>query len=81
MLRIQASRGDDTWDETHDDIFTEDALAWAYFKAGRIEDARRTILRASRTGSRDRDILRHAAAIAAYAPALMPPPVLRVAAR
>ncbi len=63
------------------DIFTEDALAWAYFKAGRIGDARRMILRASRTGSRDRDILRHAAAIAAYAPAVMPPSIRRVAAR
>ena len=26
LLRIQASRGDDTWDETHDDIFTEEFL-------------------------------------------------------
>jgi tetratricopeptide (TPR) repeat protein len=45
------------------DIFTEDALAWAYFKAGRIEDARRAIRLALRTGSRDRDIRRHAEAI------------------
>jgi tetratricopeptide (TPR) repeat protein len=45
------------------DIFTEDALAWAYFKAGRIEDARQTIHLALRTGTRDRDILRHAQAI------------------
>ena len=45
------------------DIFTEDALAWAYFKAGRLEDAKRTMALARRTGSRDPDILRHAAAI------------------
>jgi tetratricopeptide (TPR) repeat protein len=45
------------------DIFTEDALAWAYFKAGRIEDARRAIRLALRTGTRDRDIRRHAEAI------------------
>jgi tetratricopeptide (TPR) repeat protein len=48
--------------ERHD-IFTHDALAWAYFKAGRTADARRTIQLALRTGTRDRDILRHAAAI------------------
>jgi tetratricopeptide (TPR) repeat protein len=45
------------------DIFTEDALAWVYFKAGRIEEARRAIRLALRTGTRDRDILRHAEAI------------------
>ncbi len=45
------------------DIFTEDALAWAYFKAGRVDDAKRTIRLALRTGTRDRDILRHAEAI------------------
>jgi tetratricopeptide (TPR) repeat protein len=46
-----------------DDIFTDDALAWAYFKAGRIAEARTAIDRALRTGSRDAEILRHAAAI------------------
>jgi tetratricopeptide (TPR) repeat protein len=45
------------------DIFTEDALAWAYFKAGRIDEARRTIRLALRTGARDREILRHAKVI------------------
>ena len=53
--------------ERHD-IFTEDALAWAYFKAGRIEDARNAIALALRTGTRDRDIRAHAAAIGAAAP-------------
>jgi len=45
------------------DIFTEDALAWAYFKAGRLADAARASAQALRTGSRDRDVLYHAAAI------------------
>jgi tetratricopeptide (TPR) repeat protein len=53
---------------TRDDIFTDDALAWAYFKAGRQGDARRAIERALRTGTRDRDILAHAAAIRGQAP-------------
>jgi len=48
---------------TRHDIFTEDALAWAYFKAGRRSDAKQAIQRALRTGTRDRSILAHAAAI------------------
>lgn len=46
------------------DIFTEDALAWAYYKAGRIDDAAAAMARARRTGSRDRRLLVHAAIIA-----------------
>jgi tetratricopeptide (TPR) repeat protein len=46
-----------------DDIFTNDALAWACYKAGRADDARRAIAQALRTGTRDADILAHAAAI------------------
>ena len=45
------------------DIFTEDARAWAYFKAGRVADAKKAIASALRTGTRDRDILAHAKAI------------------
>ena len=45
------------------DIFTEDALAWAYFKVGRVADAKRTMAQALRTGSKDRDLRAHAAAI------------------
>ena len=52
--------------ERHD-IFTEDALAWAYFKAGRIAPAREAIVKALRTGSRDPDIRAHAKAIEAAA--------------
>lgn len=45
------------------DIFTEDALAWALFKAGRITEARAASARARRTGSRDSRIVAHARAI------------------
>jgi tetratricopeptide (TPR) repeat protein len=45
------------------DIFTEDALAWAYFKAGRVTDAGAAIRRALRTGTIDQTIRAHAAAI------------------
>jgi tetratricopeptide (TPR) repeat protein len=45
------------------DIFTDDALAWAYFKAGRLQDASAAMRRALRTGSKDQMIRRHAAAI------------------
>jgi tetratricopeptide (TPR) repeat protein len=46
------------------DIFTDDALAWAYFKAGRISGAAEASARATRTGSVDRTIRAHARAIA-----------------
>ena len=45
------------------DILSEDALAWAYFRAGRVEEASAPAARALRTGTRDRRILYHAAAI------------------
>jgi tetratricopeptide (TPR) repeat protein len=45
------------------DIFTEDSLAWAYFKAGRLTEAAAASARALRTGAKDRTILYHAAAI------------------
>ena len=48
--------------ERHD-IFTEDALAWAYFKAGRVSAAREAIAQALRTGTKDADIRAHAKAI------------------
>jgi tetratricopeptide (TPR) repeat protein len=49
------------------DIHTMDALAWAYFKGGRIDEAARAIQAALRTGTRDEKILAHARAIAARA--------------
>ena len=48
---------------TRHDLFTEDALAWAYYKAGRLEEARVASQRALRTGTRDATILSHAAQI------------------
>jgi tetratricopeptide (TPR) repeat protein len=52
---------------TRRDIFTEDALAWAYFKTGRLDDALTASTRALRTGTRDERILAHAAEIRAVA--------------
>ncbi len=48
---------------TRHDIFTEDALAWAYFKTGRFDEALSASERALRTGTRDERILAHAAEI------------------
>jgi tetratricopeptide (TPR) repeat protein len=45
------------------DIFTMDTLAWAYFQAGRLKDAREASRQAVRTGSMDHRIRCHAAAI------------------
>jgi len=47
------------------DIFTEDALAWSYFKAGRITAAMAASQRALRTGTRDVEIIRRAERIRA----------------
>jgi len=52
----QAARGSD-------DIFTCEALAWAAFKSGDLDTARREITRALRTGTRHRRLQFHAAAI------------------
>jgi tetratricopeptide (TPR) repeat protein len=49
------------------DIFTEDALAWAYYKAGRLEDAYEASQLALRTGTRDEALLARAARIRAAA--------------
>jgi tetratricopeptide (TPR) repeat protein len=49
------------------DIFTMDAVAWAAFRAGSMARAVEASRQALRTGSRDRAILYHAAAIAAAA--------------
>jgi tetratricopeptide (TPR) repeat protein len=45
------------------DIFTQDALAWAYYRAGRYDEAARASREARRTGSVDARLLYHAAAI------------------
>jgi tetratricopeptide (TPR) repeat protein len=49
------------------DIQTMDALAWCYFKAGRLADAREAAKQSLRTGTRDPRIVTHAAAIFAAA--------------
>ena len=51
--------------KTRRDIFTMDTLAWCYFKAGRLADARHASDQARRTGTRDARILYHAAEIVA----------------
>jgi tetratricopeptide (TPR) repeat protein len=65
----EAVRLAETAARERNDIFTNDALAWAYFKAGRLEDAARASARALRTGTVDRD-LRARAAVIAHADAL-----------
>lgn len=45
------------------DIYTMDALAWAYFQAGRFGQAHAASVQAMRTGTSDRRIRCHAAAI------------------
>jgi len=47
------------------DIFTADALAWAYFRSGRLDHARVALNQALSTGSLDRELREHAAAIEA----------------
>jgi len=47
------------------DIQTDHALAWSYFKSGRLADANVAMTRALRTGSRDERLLAHAAQIRA----------------
>jgi len=44
---------------------TLDTLAWSYFKAGRLTDARRASDEALRLGTRDARLLYHAAEIVA----------------
>jgi tetratricopeptide (TPR) repeat protein len=48
---------------SRDDIFTDDALAWAYYKMGRLDEALAASRRARRTGTREPAILSHAAEI------------------
>ncbi len=45
------------------DLYTDDARAWALFRAGRIEEASAAALRATRLGTPDARLLYHAGAI------------------
>ena len=49
------------------DIFTMDTMAWAYYKAGRLTEARKASEQALRTATRDPRILYHSAEIRAAA--------------
>jgi tetratricopeptide (TPR) repeat protein len=53
--------------KTRADIFTLDALAWALFANGRVEEARGFVMRALEEGTRDARLFLHAAAIAGSA--------------
>lgn len=53
----------DTASADRHDIFTEDARAWAYFQVGQLDRAHAAARQALRTGTLDKDIREHAAAI------------------
>ncbi|NOT25750.1 MAG: tetratricopeptide repeat protein [Acidobacteria bacterium] len=72
LARMLAERGRDTEEAValaergargRSDIFTMDALAWAYYRAGRIPDAHKASMQARRTGTVDRRIVCHGAVI------------------
>jgi tetratricopeptide (TPR) repeat protein len=50
---------------TRRDVFTDDALAWAYYKVGRVDEAKEASQRALRIGTRDPRIVWHASQIEA----------------
>ena len=72
LARMLAERGRDV-DESvtlaeeaarsRSDIFTMDALGWAYYQAGRFSEAHAASVQARRTGTADRRIRCHGAAI------------------
>jgi len=49
--------------KVRDDIYTEDTCAWAFYRAGRLADARAAIDKALALGTRDARLLYHAGAI------------------
>lgn len=51
--------------EKRKDVFTEDAVAWALFRAGELKEAKAAITRARRLGTRDARLLYHHGAILA----------------
>jgi tetratricopeptide (TPR) repeat protein len=63
----EAVKGAEAVVATRHDIFTEDALAWAYYKVGWLDDAMAASARALRTGTRDDRLLSRAAQIRAAA--------------
>ena len=72
LARLLADRGatdeairiaESAWAERKD-IYTADALAWAYYRSGRVADASGMMTEALRTGTRDQIIRSHASEIA-----------------
>jgi tetratricopeptide (TPR) repeat protein len=53
--------------ESRQDIFTHDAVAWAHFASGRIDEARQHMQQALAEGTEDARLFYHAGAIAAAA--------------
>lgn len=49
--------------EARKDVVTEDALAWALFRAGKIKEAKASITRARRLGTKDARLMYHHGAI------------------
>jgi tetratricopeptide (TPR) repeat protein len=49
--------------EIRKDVYTEDALAWALYRAGRVGEAKRSIARARRLGTPDPRLVYHEGAI------------------
>lgn len=76
LARLLAERGRDLTEAvvlaeeaatTRRDVMTLDTLAWAYFRSGRLPEARRRSDEALRLGTRDARLLYHAAEIVAAA--------------
>jgi tetratricopeptide (TPR) repeat protein len=53
---------------SRNDLYTHDALAWALYRSGRYAEAWQASLKARRLGTRDAQLLYHAAQIAARTP-------------
>jgi tetratricopeptide (TPR) repeat protein len=59
----EALRAVETEKKVRDDIYTEDTLAWALYRAGRFADARAASDKATALGTKDARLLYHAGAI------------------
>ena len=59
----EAVRLAETERKVRDDLYTEDALAWALYRAGRLPEARAASEKASALGTKDARLIYHAGAI------------------
>ena len=67
MLRVRLALALELADEeyaTRKDVLTEDARAWALYRAGKLDEAKRSIARARRLGTPDARLVYHEGAIA-----------------